>query len=405
MKSNNNKLNICFVMFACYPLFNKNIKETFGGSEVELYNLAVHLSKRDDVNIDFIVGDYGQTDVEMHGGIRLRKSRYMNLDKYRSFKHKILRYFYFLKILFFQDSQIFITKTASEVLGCMVLLLRFLRGKKVVFRLGSDKDVSADYWKSYGKRFYYLYRFGLKNCSLVYTQSINQSGMLKESENVSGYVVKNVYCLRTGGHSMDKGYILWVSRCEPLKRPLMCIELARMLPKERFVMIMPHARKADDKLDREIDVIMSQARRACVKLPNFTHIEYVQYDEIQYFYNEAKLFVNTSEYEGFPNSFIQACMGKSGIISLRVNPDKFITRYRLGFCCDDSIEKAAEIIGSLGSEQIHMLGENAYDYVVNNHDVSKLSVKYMEDFRTLVSDKKFSASSSASCRNLQGGRG
>ena len=80
--------------------------------------------------------------------IRLIKVKYMNLDKYRKLIHKILRYLNLFRILIKQQSQIYITKTASELLGWLVLFQKLLKGKKVVFRLGSDKDTDLEFWKN-----------------------------------------------------------------------------------------------------------------------------------------------------------------------------------------------------------------------------------------------------------------
>jgi len=383
--SDNKKMHICFIMFRCYPLFNENINATFGGSEVELYNMATYFADLDNVKVDFIVGDYGQNDIEKYGNITLIKAKYMKLDEFKSFKDKILRYFYFFRVLLKQDSQIYITKTASEVLGWMVIFLKYLKKKKVVFRLGSDKDAEMEFWKKSGKKLYYLYKFGLKHCDIIYAQSNIQKNMLKQSYAIDSLVLKNVFHLRDEKAKDNKDYILWVSRCEPLKRPLIFIEMAKRIPEEKFLIIMPHGQRAEKSQNHQIESIIADVKKAAGELKNLEYLEFVPYNRIQTFYNRAKLFVNTSEYEGFPNSFIQSCMGSTGILSLRVNPDGFITKHELGFHCDDSIDKAVKFIRGLSSEDIKRMGENAYNYVMQNHEVSKICSRYVEDFNKLMS--------------------
>ena len=373
-----NKLKVCFVMFRAYPLFDKSIIETIGGSEVELYKLATYLSGRDDIEVSFIVGDYGQKNIEIINGIRFIKVRYMRLDTYVSLKYKLLRYLYLFRAILRQKSEVYFTKTASELLGWMVLINKYLKGKKVIFRLGSDKDADLEFWKGKGK-LYSLYKFGLTHCDKVYVQSKNQRDMLKNGCGIEGTIVKNVFDISEEGF-FNKEYILWVSRCEPLKRPELFVELARRLPNEKFLIIMPHANKADSKLDERITEIIKEVKKASGELDNLKYIPSVPFSQIQSYYNRAKLFVNTSEYEGFPNSFIQACIGKTGILSLRVNPDDFITRYNAGLCCNDDFEKAVEFIKGLTKKDISKYGENAFFYVRMNHDITRIGGDYAEDF-------------------------
>lgn len=376
-------LSLCFVMFRAYPLFKPGVDETFGGSEVELYNLALYFSKIENVRVDFIVGDYGQSDIEFVSNIRLIKVKYMRLDKYKSIIHKLLRYFYLFKVLLTQNSQICITKTASELLGWMVIFLKIFKKKKVVFRLGSDKDTKPEYWKK-SRKLYYLYKFGLKRCDLIYSQSEDQKISLLKSFGIESKVIKNAFILENKKSVSDKSYILWVSRCEPLKRPLLFVELARSVPSERFVIIMPHANKAEYKLDKQIEGLIHEVKKASRELENLEYLEFVPFNQIQDYFNNAKLFINTSEFEGFPNAFIQACLGSTGILSLNVNPDDFLTKNKLGLCTNENMDKTADFIKRLSAHEIERLGENAYEYVIKNHDVSVIGKNYIDDFRKLI---------------------
>ena len=377
------KLRLCFVMFGCYPLFNREINETFGGSEVELYNLATYFAGFENIKVDFIVGDYGQNDVETYKNITVKKVKYMRLDKYKSFKHKLLRYFYLFLVLLRQNSQVYITKTACEVLGWMVIFEKFLKRKKVVFRLGSDKDADLEFWKGF-RKLYFLYKLGLRHCDMVYAQSKDQKKMLKDRYGIESQVLKNVFNVSNEIVDKKKEYILWVSRCEPLKRPLIFVDLARRIPGEKFIIIMPHVRKADDLQNQRIKHIIADVKAAAEELENLDYLEFVPFNEIQQYYNRAKLFINTSEYEGFPNSFIQSCVGRTGILSLRVNPDGFLNEYDLGYCCDDSIDKAVDFIRGLDSGKIDRMGENAYNYVMQNHDILTIGRIYADDFTRLI---------------------
>jgi glycosyltransferase involved in cell wall biosynthesis len=75
-----------------------------------------------------------------------------------------------------------------------------------------------------------------------------------------------------------------------------------------------------------------------LRIPNLEFIEKVPYHEIQGHYDEARVFVNTSTYEGFPNSFIQSGLGKTALLSMRVDPDGMVGIFRSGILAGDSVE-------------------------------------------------------------------
>ena len=119
---------------------------------------------------------------------------------------------------------------------------------------------------------------------------------------------------------------LWVSRCHPIKRPHLFLDLAEALPEARFRMICPCE-------DREL---WNSVAARTSKLPNLEFIEKVPYHEVQEQYDAAEIFVNTSTFEGFPNSFIQAGLGRTSLLSLCVDPDGMIGVFGSGVLAGES---------------------------------------------------------------------
>ncbi|MCX7920936.1 MAG: glycosyltransferase family 4 protein [Clostridia bacterium] len=359
------KTKICFIIDHAYPLFNRNENSVFGGAEINLYNLSMRLSETGRYDITFLVGDYGQQKEEVYSGIKVRKIKYLNLKKYNSKYHKIMRQFMLWKELIFSKADVYITSTACELLGWLALIVKKLKGKKIIFRLASDSDVDLEYWKHKGKKFYSLYKYGIYNSDLIVSQTEKQKKLLKDGLNLESTVIKNGFFINTDVELNKKKYILWVSRGMDIKRPELFVELARRLPEENFLIIMSGDYSGKAKIVEN-----------AAQLKNIRFIDYVPFFEIQKYYEEAKLFVNTSEFEGFPNSFIQACLAKTPILSFRVNPDNFIDQYELGYCCNDSVEKAIDFIKKLNQEKIRLYGENALNYVKQHHDINESAKKY-----------------------------
>ena len=111
------KIKLCFYSIAAYSLFNRSNNAVFGGTEINLYNLAIELAKNKNYEISFLVGDYEQQPLETYNNIKVRKLKYFNLEKYNKIYHKIFRQIILWKELLFCDASIYITSSASEVLG------------------------------------------------------------------------------------------------------------------------------------------------------------------------------------------------------------------------------------------------------------------------------------------------
>lgn len=141
---------------------------------------------------------------------------------------------------------------------------------------------------------------------------------------------RNLILPRAFPHEGLKGVdFLWVSRCQPVKRPHLFLDLVEALPEYSFEMICPR---------EDVGLWESVAARAG-KLGNLRFVEKVPYHEIQHRYDAARVFVNTSEWEGWPNSFIQAGLGRTALLSLDVNPDGIFETFKLGCFAAGDMER------------------------------------------------------------------
>ena len=115
------------------------------------------------------------------------------------------------------------------------------------------------------------------------------------------------------------------------------------------------------------------------KLPNLTFVPFVLFENIDSYFKESKVFINTSTYEGFPNTFVQVAKNKTPIISLNVNPDKFLTKYKCGIVCDNNIKKMVNNLELLLTNQdlYNKFSENALRYAKEHHDIDKISMKWI----------------------------
>jgi len=371
-------MKVCFFNVNAYSLFNPNSEAQIGGTEIQLFNVAKYLSQNSNFEISFIVGDWGQKEIEEHKSIKVYKS--ISLQK--TIRNYLLAPFIIWNKLTVVNADIYIASSAGVEIGITALFCK-IKNKKFIYRTAHQMDCDGEFveknsWR--GK----VFEYGLKNADIIITQNEEHQELLK-SQKIKATVVRNGF--RISGEVVDfddKKYILWVSRCDGWKRPGLFLKIVRKFPQENFVMISP--RIAHEK------ELFNEIKQQASRLTNLKFIEKIPFIEIQKYFNKAKLFIGTSDFEGFPNTYLQACMGNTPIVSLNVNPDKFITKNNLGYCADGNfdlmlrqIKEIAEGDNSIWQEK----SKNALKYVKENHNINKSGSQWKVIIKNLGDKENF----------------
>lgn len=355
-------MKICFIAPKAYQLFNQSIESTFGGAEVQLRLIAKELAQNKSLDIQFIVADYSQNDLEDYEGIKVWKSL--------NFKENIIKQILkFLKIFKKNNADVYIQRTLTPFSGIMALYCR-LTGKKFVYMVAHDSETDGIHivFKTKIKSFFANLVF--KYSDLIITQNEYQKRTFKR-KNIESVIIKSGYLIPEYiGNKKD--YILWVGRSEDWKRPGLFLKLAEHNTKENFVMVCPPSTYNPD--------LSNELKEKARKIKNIEFVEFVPFNRIDNYFQEAKIFVNTSTQEGFPNTFIQAAKNKTPIISMNVNPDNFLNEYNCGFCCNNNFDEMNKKLNKLMKDKglYQVMSENAYKYARENHDIKKTAKKFYE---------------------------
>lgn len=370
------KIKICFISTSAYPLFNSKCKDQHGGTELQLYLIAKELAKSENFEVSFILGDFRQKNIEVINQIRLYKS-FIPKSEETLIKKLIqaIKYFNLFKKI---NTDIYITSAANSTVGLVSLFCKF--NKKIhIHRTASQMDINKSFIKLngiLGK----IYQYGLENADIVITQNNEHKKLLKRNHNIDAIVIKNFFEIKRIKKRIPKNSILWVSRYLEMKRPKIFLELAKKFPNENFIIIC----STKEKNNKYKQLILNAK-----KIKNLKFIEKVPFNEIQKYFNKAKVFVNTSDYEGFPNTFIQAGLGKTPILSLNVNPDNFITKYNCGYFCKGNFDVMVEKLDKLFTDKKDWeeKSNNCYKYVKKNHDINKNIKKFKKIIFNLDEEK------------------
>ena len=145
-----------------------------------------------------------------------------------------------------------------------------------------------------------LFEYGLRRVDRVIVQNDNQLRLLRENYGREGLLVPNCYSAPAGAKADRQGVILWVATVREQKRPEIAIEIARRMPQYKFVMIGGH------DAGRRGEEFARMEREAAAQLPNLEYKGFLPFAEADRQFDGARVFLNTSRYEGFPNTFLQA---------------------------------------------------------------------------------------------------
>ncbi len=362
------KKRISFISLQAYSLFNEGCSQVHGGSEVQLYQLAKVFSERElEFDVSFIVGDFGQKNEEIFGKIKVIKSIPLNVKKMKY----IIGIFYFFKffyVLIKANSDVYIQRAAGIETGLTAFFCKLFK-RKFIYMTASEMDVDGKYKKN---NFIsgFLYEYGLTRASVVITQNEDHRKILMKQYSKKSVVIKNSFFISEKVDICQKDSILWVGTSQSLKQPEIFLKMAESIPEEKFVIIMPkHNLKLWEKIKKD-----------AININNLEFIERVPFAEIEKFFMKAKLFINTSTFEGFPNTFVQSAINYTPILSLNVDPDGFLEKNNCGFCTHGDVDKLIKYTKELASnnEKINNMGMAAYEYARENNDVIKNIKKIKE---------------------------
>jgi glycosyltransferase involved in cell wall biosynthesis len=364
--SNNIPLRVCFVAPKGYPLFNRDNEELFGGAEVDMYFLSTELAKDERFEVCFITADYGQPRIEIIEGVKIIKSTELKRNPlYRAIK--------IWQAMNTATAQIYFQRTASWGTFLVALFCKLYK-RAFVYHTANQGECDGMYLK--GRRFLKMaFSWSLHKSRVVIVQNKTDKDNLRQHTNIPSIVIRNGQRL-VKFVNKKRNTVLWVGRTSQLKRAELFMELTKTIPNEHFTMVCQRATG-----DKNYEALVAQAK----KLKNLRFIKRVPLSEIESYFQQAKVLVNTSVSEGFPNTFIQACKYGVPILSLNVNPDAFLNKYSCGICCNDDFHRLADSLRAmLTGNKYSEYSKNTRKYVEQNHDIMKIVKKYKELFGRIV---------------------
>jgi len=292
------KPHVCFVAPTTWPILtgDGNIP-VVGGAEVQQSMIAPALAERG-WRVSMISLDYGQPEGTVARGVTVHRTHKPDagLPVVRFVHPRLTSLWRAMKRA---NADVYYQRTADIQTAYVAQFCR-VHGRRSVYAGASDVDFMPGEEDIKFARDRAMFRWGVRNVDAVIVQNAVQLEALRENFGRQGFLIPSCYVPPAGARADRAGYVLWAATVRPSKRPELLLEIARRLPSVRFVMI-----GGPDPGRREAEYMRSVVEMAAA-VPNIEVRGFVPFVEAERAFDGARVVINTSLYEGFPNTFLQA---------------------------------------------------------------------------------------------------
>jgi glycosyltransferase involved in cell wall biosynthesis len=328
-------MRICLVNLGALPALSEEHKHgRIGGEEVQHAQLAAALARLGH-EVRLVVSDLGQPDGAVYGGVHTL----------RAFKESaglpILRFIYPRWVKLWSafaraDADVYYCSCAGMHVGMLAMFCR-VHKRRLIFRTAIDSDCEPDKLLIQYRRDRWLYTYGLRRADVVLVQTATQQRALLKNYGLKGVIADMLVARprRAGPDVLKDIDVLWISNIRHIKRPDRLLELAKAMPAYRFHMAGGPSPGEED--------LFRQIEAAARTIPNLTFHGGVPYLDVDALFDRSTVFANTSDLEGFPNTFLQAWVRGIPVVTL-FDPDGEVRRSGLG----SSHSTVAEMTAGLG---------------------------------------------------------
>jgi hypothetical protein len=370
-------MRILFLSSHAHWILDERESRTSGGAELQVALLGRELAAMGH-EVVVAAGDTGQADGVVLQGVRIRNAGRFQTGRMGEMLGAVPRVYSVIR----EERPEWVVVMGWTAWLFLLWLWRPLLGYRLDFICALDSEINGAFVREnpvLGR----LFDFAVGRADARHAITREQREVFEKRGMEATLYRYLVFPRRSAAADSKEVDFLWVSRCQAVKRPHVFLDLVEALPGFSFEMVCPR---------EDVGLWEGVAARAA-GLGNLRFVERVPYHEIQGRYDAARVFVNTSEWEGWPNSFIQAGLGRTALLSLEVNPDGMFERFGLGRYAGGDFERLkAEARAMMGdAAELERMQEGCARFVAEMHDNRKETEAFL---RGLPGGEKFLKNSS-----------
>jgi glycosyltransferase involved in cell wall biosynthesis len=236
--------------------------------------------------------------------------------------------------------------------------------------------IEYNYWRD--RR---IYEYGLRHADAILAQSLRQQDTMKRNYGLSSTVASMLVDQPREVLTFEQRTIpvLWVSNIRQLKRPDLVLEFAARTPEIAVHMIGGRIADSQNLFDETF-------QRASA-LPNVTFHGQIPYHDVNDYFSKSLVFTNTSDIEGFPNSYLQAWARGTPVVAF-FDPDGLIAREGLGVAVR-TMEEMRQAVKELATNRERWLAASArcIAFMRREFNDDRILAPYLDTFRRLADQR------------------
>lgn len=206
-----------------------------------------------------------------------------------------------------------------------------------------------------------LYHKALSRIDYFVTQNTEQQTSLWTNYGKKSLILPNIW-IPSKEYASEKKYdAIWIANLRPLKRAEWFVDLAKKLPQFQFAIVGgPLIKDYYEYIEKNASDVN-----------NLSLLGAKSFQEVNDLLSQSRLLVCTSEFEGFPNTFLQAWAQSIPVIST-VNPSDLLTTNHLGCYVENQEELETETFSMLSDEnRYNSFASSIKHYFLDNHFADK----------------------------------
>jgi glycosyltransferase involved in cell wall biosynthesis len=268
------------------------------------------------------------------------------------------------------DADVIVTRVAGPEAGLAGLFAKF-SGRRFVYSSANvtDFDLSRVEPKWRNQQ---LFRLGMRLADDIVVQTAEQVRLCQERFGRTSILIRSI-AEPAPQRDQEPEAFLWIGRLISYKRPLAFVELARSLPDARFWMVgvpSPRARGGPE--------LATALEASAATVPNLELFSPRPRRELMNLVDRAVAVVNTADYEGMPNVFLEAWARGVPALALAHDPDGIIEDNHLGGFAHGSAERLVDLARRLWDERRNQaeLAARCRHYIREQHSPEAVASRW-----------------------------
>jgi glycosyltransferase involved in cell wall biosynthesis len=352
-------------------IYTSLIGEPTGGSELQTALLAKTLSEHGHEVI--VIDNHFDNTPQQINNINLLSTTFLGWKKIRFFTQKLPNS---IRHCFKQKADYFYVRGINYMY--IIPLLAAKKNKaKFIIGIPHDKDtlnflerlkylytskISITSWILRDLPSHLIYNILLKKADLILVQHTGQMRELKKRK-IESKIFSNIASNYQNKRKNERNSYMYVGSLNERKGINQLVELFQILNNVTFKVIGSFQSRSDEKKYNYFKAF-----------PNVIFWGQQNKEVVLEELSKAKILINTSGFEGFPNTFLEAWSVGTPVISLNVDPEGVIEKNNLGFYCKGDINKMIDIIRS---NNYSFNQADLINYVKVNHSMDSAGERFM----------------------------